>query len=77
MNGASQAAEICVIVRGSGAEVDAQCGLVLTVGDRDVDVDGVVTEQMTIDPVPHLRREVQEAEPTLALCAVDVLAWLM
>jgi hypothetical protein len=45
VNGASQAAEICVIVRWSGAEVDAQRGLVPRAGPRDVDVDGVVAEQ--------------------------------
>ena len=49
----------------------------LRVATRAVKVDGVVAEQITIDPVSHLWREIQEAEATLALRAVDVLAKLM
>jgi hypothetical protein len=71
--GASQAAEICVIIRWSGAEVDAQRGLVLRAGPRDVDVDGVVAEQQAVYSVPNLLRETEEAEATLALRSVGVL----
>lgn len=73
----SQAGDVCVILRWSSAEVNAQREPVLRVGVRAVKVDGVVAEQQAVDPVPNLRREIEEAEATLALRAVDVLAKLI
>jgi hypothetical protein len=69
---ASQAADGRMIIRRSSAEVDVHLEFPLREFGPAVEVDGVVAEQVTVDPVPDFRREVEEAETTFALCPVEV-----
>jgi hypothetical protein len=69
---ASQAADGRMIIRRSSAEVDVHLELPLREFVPTVEVDGVIAEQITVDPVPNFRREVKEAETTFALRPVEV-----
>jgi hypothetical protein len=73
VSGASQAADVRMILRRSSAEADAQLEFPPREYDVAVDVDGVVTEQVTVDPVSDLWREIEEAKATLALRPAEVL----